>query len=189
MRISDWSSDVCSSDLGTWRPASSTRKTRCWPRSRICRWCWSAAPGSPSVRRPSGWSRPVSAGFTCSRAVLLPGSRRSCRWRAANNNHPIDLVATGEHGIIAGLALWFSLSGVFAMADEQTNGAAGAAEQGTQAQFNLQKVYIKDASFEAPNSPAIFNEQTTPALQLNRSENVSVLGEGGYEGVQAETLH
>src|SRR3546814_20926725 len=74
------------------------------------------------------------------------------------------------------------------MADEQTNGAAGAAEQGTQAQFNLQKVYIKDASFEAPNSPAIFNEQTTPALQLNLAQNVSVLGEGVYEVVLALTL-
>src|SRR3546814_10686992 len=55
--------------------------------------------------------------------------------------------------------------------------------QGTQAQFNLQKVYIKDASFEAPNSPAIFNEQTTPALQLNLAQNVSVLGEGVYEEI------
>ncbi|PKM15792.1 MAG: protein-export chaperone SecB [Gammaproteobacteria bacterium HGW-Gammaproteobacteria-2] len=74
------------------------------------------------------------------------------------------------------------------MADEQTNGAAGAAEQGKQAQFNLQKVYIKDASFEAPNSPTIFNEQTTPALQLNLAQNVNVLGEGVYEVVLGLTL-
>ncbi|PKM08746.1 MAG: protein-export chaperone SecB [Gammaproteobacteria bacterium HGW-Gammaproteobacteria-4] len=75
------------------------------------------------------------------------------------------------------------------MADEQTNGAAGAAEpQGTQAQFNLQKVYVKDASFEAPNSPAIFNEQTTPALQLNLAQNVTVLGEGVFEVVLGLTL-
>lgn len=74
------------------------------------------------------------------------------------------------------------------MADEQTNGAAGAAEPATQAQFNLQKVYIKDASFEAPNSPAIFNEQTTPSLQLNLAQNVNVLAEGVYEVVLGLTL-
>jgi len=75
------------------------------------------------------------------------------------------------------------------MADEQTNGAAGAAEpQGTQAQFNLQKVYVKDASFEAPNSPAIFNEQTAPALQLNLAQSVNVLGEGVFEVVLGLTL-
>ena len=38
---------------------------------------------------------------------------------------------------------------------ENSNGAAnGAAEQQGGAQLNLQRVYIKNASFEAPNAPA-----------------------------------
>ena len=38
------------------------------------------------------------------------------------------------------------------MADEQNTIAADA----QQAQFAIQRIYIKDVSFEAPNSPAIF---------------------------------
>jgi len=74
------------------------------------------------------------------------------------------------------------------MADEQPNGAAGAPLQPGQAQFTLQKMYLKDASFEAPNSPAIFGEQVQPSLQLNLEQNVTVLSEGVYEVVLALTL-
>lgn len=73
------------------------------------------------------------------------------------------------------------------MADEQANGAAGA-PQDAQAQFTLQKIYLKDASFEAPNSPAIFGEQVQPSLQLNLEQSVTVLSEGAYEVVLALTL-
>ncbi len=73
------------------------------------------------------------------------------------------------------------------MADEQANGAAGA-PQAAQAQFTMQKMYLKDASFEAPNSPAIFGEQVQPSLQLNLEQGVTVLSEGVYEVVLALTL-
>lgn len=73
------------------------------------------------------------------------------------------------------------------MADEQANGAAGA-PQAAQAQFTMQKMYLKDASFEAPNSPAIFGEQAQPSLQLNLEQGVTVLSEGVYEVVLALTL-
>lgn len=74
------------------------------------------------------------------------------------------------------------------MADEQANGAAGGPDQAAQAQFTLQKLYLKDASFEAPNSPAIFGEQIQPSLQLNLEQSVNVLSEGVYEVVLALTL-
>ena len=54
------------------------------------------------------------------------------------------------------------------MADQAANGAA-AAETAPNAQFNLQKIYIKDASFEAPNAPAVFQEEGQPQLQLELS--------------------
>lgn len=63
------------------------------------------------------------------------------------------------------------------MADETTNGAAPT--QG--AQLVLQKIYIKDASFEAPNTPQIFQEEGQPNLQLNLSQKVSTLSESVYE--------
>ncbi len=34
-------------------------------------------------------------------------------------------------------------------------------------QLTLQKIYIKDLSFESPKAPAVFNTQVTPQTQLN----------------------
>lgn len=44
------------------------------------------------------------------------------------------------------------------------------AEEQTQGQFSIQKVYVKDVSFETPNSPAIFSEskwEPDVSVQLN----------------------
>lgn len=73
------------------------------------------------------------------------------------------------------------------MADESTNGAAGA-EQATPSQFVLQKIYVKDASFEAPNAPQVFNEEGQPSLQLNLAQKVGTIAEGVYEVVLTVTL-
>lgn len=73
------------------------------------------------------------------------------------------------------------------MADEHANGAAANGEQ-QGSQFNIQKIYLKDASFEAPNSPALFNESVQPSLQLNLAQNVNPLADGVFEVVLAMTL-
>jgi preprotein translocase subunit SecB len=68
-----------------------------------------------------------------------------------------------------------------------SNGAAPA--EGTQtAQLTVQKLYVKDASFEAPNAPQIFNEQAQPQLQLNMAQKVANLGTNVYEVVLTLTL-
>jgi preprotein translocase subunit SecB len=67
---------------------------------------------------------------------------------------------------------------------EETNGAAGAPPS----QFVLQKIYVKDASFEAPNAPAVFNEEGQPQLQLNLAQKVGSVGENVYEVVLTVTL-
>lgn len=46
------------------------------------------------------------------------------------------------------------------MADEQTNPA-------TQRQLVLQKIYVKDLSFESPKAPAIFTSNVAPQTQIN----------------------
>ncbi len=75
------------------------------------------------------------------------------------------------------------------MADETNNGAAGAtAEAANQPQFSLQRVYIKDASFEAPNAPQVFQEQGQPELQLNLGQKVNALSEGIFEVVLTVSL-
>jgi preprotein translocase subunit SecB len=62
----------------------------------------------------------------------------------------------------------------------------GAAETG--AQLQLQKVYIKDASFEVPGAPQIFQEQGQPQVQLNLQQQVGVIGENVYEVVLTVTV-
>lgn len=72
------------------------------------------------------------------------------------------------------------------MADETSNGAAQPAA--AQAQINLQQIYLKDASFEAPNAPHIFQEQGSPQLQLNLGQKVTPLADGVYEVVLSATV-
>jgi preprotein translocase subunit SecB len=74
------------------------------------------------------------------------------------------------------------------MADQATNGAAGAEATTTAAQFNVQKIYLKNVSFEAPNAPAVFQEQAMPQLQLNLNQKVARFEEDVYEVVLTITL-
>lgn len=68
--------------------------------------------------------------------------------------------------------------------------SANLAEAGTaqQAQFSIQKIYVKDVSFEVPNAPAIFNEQGQPELNLNLNQKVGRVADDMYEVVLAITL-
>ncbi|MGY6518029.1 MAG: protein-export chaperone SecB [Lysobacteraceae bacterium] len=76
------------------------------------------------------------------------------------------------------------------MADENSNGAAGAntAQPQGQAQFNVQKIYVRDVSFEAPNVPQSFNEQAQPQLSLNLNQKVNRVADEVYEVVLTLTL-
>ena len=60
---------------------------------------------------------------------------------------------------------------------EQNNGAAGV----DQAQFAIQKIYVKDVSFEVPGAPQIYNEPGTPQLELSLNQKVARVGEGLFE--------
>ncbi|WP_374012809.1 protein-export chaperone SecB [Pseudoxanthomonas koreensis] len=75
------------------------------------------------------------------------------------------------------------------MSDETTNGAvAPAPQEAAGPAFSVEKIYVKDASFESPNAPAIFNEQTQPELQLNLNQRVQRLNEGAFEVCLRVTL-
>ena len=72
------------------------------------------------------------------------------------------------------------------MSDETQNGAAGAAQAADAPQpqgpsFTVEKLYVKDLSFEAPNAPQVFNEQGQPDLQMKLSQKVNRLGEAAFE--------
>lgn len=79
------------------------------------------------------------------------------------------------------------------MADEnQTagNSAAGTEGAGQEqgVQFGIQKLYLKDVSFEAPNSPDVFQEQWQPDIQVNLNNHTERLGEDQYEVVLTVTV-
>jgi preprotein translocase subunit SecB len=73
------------------------------------------------------------------------------------------------------------------MADEQTPAAEGAApQQGTQ--FQIQRVYTKDMSFETPNSPQIFSKEWKPEVKLDLDTRSNKLDNNVYEVVLAVTV-
>jgi preprotein translocase subunit SecB len=73
------------------------------------------------------------------------------------------------------------------MSDETTNGATAPAEAIGPA-FTVEKIYVKDVSFEVPGAPAIYSENVQPELQLNLNQSVQRLNENAFEVVLAVTL-
>jgi len=72
------------------------------------------------------------------------------------------------------------------MADETTNGIAPAQEQA--ATFSIEKLYVKDVSFEVPGAPQVFNEQGQPELQMNLGQRVQRISDTAFEVVLGITL-
>ena len=50
---------------------------------------------------------------------------------------------------------------------EQANNGAAAGQQEQGAQFSLQRIYVRDLSFEAPKSPEIFRQEWNPSVALD----------------------
>lgn len=74
------------------------------------------------------------------------------------------------------------------MSDQALNGGAEPAQQPTGPQFSVEKIYVKDVSFESPKAPLVFNEQTQPQINMNLNQRVQRLGENAYEVVLGVTL-
>ena len=47
--------------------------------------------------------------------------------------------------------------------------------------FNIQRVYLKEASLEQPNSPAILLEQEQPSVEISLGVNAEAVAEGIFE--------
>lgn len=75
------------------------------------------------------------------------------------------------------------------MADENTGGtAATPAGDPNQGRFSIQKIYIKDLSFETPHSPQIFQEEWKPTVNLDLSSAASGVTENIFEVVLSVTV-
>lgn len=55
-------------------------------------------------------------------------------------------------------------------------------------QFAIQAVYIKDLSFESPNSPKIFAVKTKPKINMDLQTRSRKVGEDTYEVILAVTV-
>ncbi|MCA1714694.1 MAG: protein-export chaperone SecB [Gammaproteobacteria bacterium] len=73
------------------------------------------------------------------------------------------------------------------MSDETLNGGTAPAET-TGPSFSIEKIYVKDISFEVPGAPAVFNESSQPQLQMNLNQRVQRLADNAYEVVLGITL-
>ena len=55
-------------------------------------------------------------------------------------------------------------------------------------EFAIQRIYIKDISYEAPNAPQIFNAEWKPESNLNLNSEAKQVGEDSYEVVLSVTV-
>ena len=65
---------------------------------------------------------------------------------------------------------------------DQTNNAAATNDENAP-QFSLQRIYVRDLSFEAPKSPAIFRQEWTPSVSLDLNTRQKQLEGDFYEVV------
>ncbi|MGD8615237.1 MAG: protein-export chaperone SecB [Gammaproteobacteria bacterium] len=62
------------------------------------------------------------------------------------------------------------------------------ASTGGEPQFAIHRVYLKDASFETPNSPAVFTQDWKPEVSLQLNSSVNPLESQVYEVVLNVTV-
>lgn len=76
------------------------------------------------------------------------------------------------------------------MSDDQATENASNQEnqQQPQLELSIQRVYMKDVSFETPNSPDIFTGEWKPNMDLNLGTESKKLGDNVYEVVLKVTV-
>ena len=74
------------------------------------------------------------------------------------------------------------------MAEEQNQDPVMTAEDNSSAQFQIQKLYAKDVSFEVPNAPQVFKEAGQADIKLSLAQRVEELGDDQFEVVLTVTV-
>mgnify|MGYP002621597948 CR=1 FL=1 len=72
------------------------------------------------------------------------------------------------------------------MAEQEKPNAAG--QPGPEAQFSIQKVYVKDLSFETPNSPEVFKLEWKPMVDMHLTNEATPMGDDLFDVVLSITL-
>jgi preprotein translocase subunit SecB len=69
------------------------------------------------------------------------------------------------------------------MADNNTPATSENAASGGDKQVLLQRMYVKDCSFESPRSPAVFASSARPDINIDMHTNAQRLDNGSFEVV------
>ncbi|MEE2024013.1 MULTISPECIES: protein-export chaperone SecB [Alkalimonas] len=67
------------------------------------------------------------------------------------------------------------------MAEQQANGVASEQQDPQALQFAIQRIFVKDISFEAPNAPAIFRKEWKPEVKLDLDTRSDKLEDDVYQ--------
>ena len=70
--------------------------------------------------------------------------------------------------------------------ENSSNENRGAGEE--VGQVHLERMYLKDASFESPNSPGVFQESWEPQIDLQINTRTAQVVPGGFEVVLTATV-
>ncbi len=63
-----------------------------------------------------------------------------------------------------------------------------AKEQAQKGQFGVQRIFVKDVSFESPNTPEVFRSQWNPKINMDLNTASKKLGDDIYEVVLTLTV-
>ena len=74
------------------------------------------------------------------------------------------------------------------MAEEQNQDTSVNPQEEASAQFQIQKLYAKDVSFELPNAPQIFQDEGQADVKMSLSQRVETLADDTYEVVLTVTV-
>ncbi len=74
------------------------------------------------------------------------------------------------------------------MANEDAAAGGQQAAADNQKQVGLQRIYLKDSSFESPHSPAVFTQEWKPQVNLNISAKNTLVDTDTYEVVLTVTV-
>ncbi|MDP6025471.1 MAG: protein-export chaperone SecB [Pseudomonadales bacterium] len=73
------------------------------------------------------------------------------------------------------------------MSEQDDNPEVGATEE-NQAQFSLQRIYVKDASFESPKAPDCFRGNWQPKINLELNSRHAIMENDLYEVILNVTV-
>jgi preprotein translocase subunit SecB len=74
------------------------------------------------------------------------------------------------------------------MSEDNNTQAADQAKAAPQAQFAVQRIYLKDASLEAPGAPEAFTKQWKPEVNLELNTRTRAINDNLYEVVLTVTV-